>query len=233
MKNKLSCIIVEDLPTAANFLNRFCSQSGLLDVAGIFPDVTSALRFLDERTVDLIFLDVEMPGGTGFELMDKLTFSPKVILTTSKTEYAYNAFEYYVTDFLKKPFTYKRFLEAVEKVSPPAPEPSAPAPAYKDHLFIKVDQKLVKLASEDILYIESMGDYVRFVTPLKKFTNLNTMKNLEERLDPQVFIKVHRSYIVNINKIDDLQGNIIYIQKQEVPIGKAHREQVMQRLNII
>jgi len=232
MKNKLSCIIVEDLPTAANFLNRFCSQSGLLDVEGIFPDVSTALRFLDQRTVDVIFLDVEMPGGTGFELMDKLTFSPKVILTTSKTEYAYNAFEYYVTDFLKKPFTYKRFLEAVEKVSPP--EPAAPAaPAYKDHLFIKVDQKLVKLASEDILYIESMGDYVRFVTPQKKFTNLNTMKNLEERLDPQIFIKVHRSYIVNINKIDDLQGNVIYIQKQEVPIGKAHRDQVMQRLNII
>lgn len=102
MKAKLSCIIVEDLPVAADFLARFCEQCGQLDVQGLFPDVASALAFLDQQPVDLIFLDVEMPGATGFELMDRLTFSPKIILTTSKTEYAYDAFQYYVDDFLKK-----------------------------------------------------------------------------------------------------------------------------------
>lgn len=232
MKAKLSCIIVEDLPVAADFLARFCEQCGQLDVQGLFPDVASALAFLDQQPVDLIFLDVEMPGATGFELMDRLTFSPKIILTTSKTEYAYDAFQYYVDDFLKKPFTYKRFLEALEKISPAEPA-AATAASYKDHLFIKVDQKLVKLMNDDILFIESMGDYVRFVTAAKKYTTLNTLKNLEERLNPELFVKVHRSYMVNLTKIDDLQGNIIYIQGQEVPIGKAHRDEVLQRLNIL
>lgn len=233
MKPKMTCVIVEDLAVASDFLNRFCQQSGMLDVLGIFPDAPSAQRFLDNQPVDLVFLDVEMPGATGFDLLDQLTFSPKVILTTSKAEYAYDAFEYFVNDFLKKPFTYKRFLEAIEKVRPSETAAAATASNYKDHLFIKVDQKLVKLMTDEVLYIESMGDYVRFVTDTKKLTTLTTMKHLEGRLDPETFIKVHRSYIVNVSKIDDLQGNMIFIRKQEVPIGKGHRDDVMQRLNII
>jgi DNA-binding LytR/AlgR family response regulator len=235
MKNKLSCIIVEDLPVAANFLNRCCEQSGKVEVLSMFSNVTDALSFLDQQVVDLIFLDVELPEATGFELIDRLSFSPKIILTTSKPEYAYDAFQYYVDDFMKKPFTYKRFMEAVERIERQL-EPSEPVPAAqkeKDHFFIKVDHKLIKLMNDEILYIESMGDYVRFITSDKKLVTLNTMKKLEERMNPDQFIKVHRSYIVNINKIDDLQGNQIFIQKHEIPIGKAFREEIMKRLNIL
>jgi DNA-binding LytR/AlgR family response regulator len=232
MKSKIDCIIVEDLAVAADFLNRFCEQSDRVNVLGMFTNVADALSFLDRQPVDLIFLDVELPGATGFELMERLTFSPKVIMTTSKPEYAYDAFEHYVDDFLKKPFTYKRFIEALDKVSQAAEARNGSA-THSDHFFIKVDHKLVKLMNDHILYIESMGDYVRFITPDKKLVTLNTMKNLEERMDPQVFVKVHRSYIVNINKIDDLHGNQIFIQKHEVPIGKAYRDAVMQRLNIL
>jgi DNA-binding LytR/AlgR family response regulator len=158
-----------------------------------------------------------------------------VILTTSKPDYAFDAFQYHVDDYLKKPFTYKRFLESIEKIQKIRKEEAASSGGGResDHMFIKVDNKLVRLENSDILFIESMGDYVRFVTPAKKHVTLNTLKNLEEKLSRQQFLKVHRSYIVNITKIDDLQGNTIYIQGSEIPIGKGHREEVLKRLNIL
>ena len=112
----LSCIIVEDLQVAANYLKNCCEKSGQVEVRGHFSNVTDALSFLNSNTVDLIFLDVEMPGANGFELLDQIAFSPKVILTTAKQEYAYNAFQYNVSDYLMKPFTYQRFMEALQKI---------------------------------------------------------------------------------------------------------------------
>src|SRR5450432_188346 len=109
----ITCIIVEDMQIAADFLKKFCDKSGLIEVRGHFENVAGALAFLEKDQVDLIFLDIEMPGATGFDLLDRLTYSPRIILTTSKTEYAFDAFQYNVSDYLKKPFTYKRFLEAV------------------------------------------------------------------------------------------------------------------------
>lgn len=233
MKPKLQSVIVEDLPLAAEFLQHFCQQSGRVEVLGVFASVSDALNFLNQHKVDLIFLDIELSGSTGFELMDGLTYSPHIILTTSKTEYAYDAFQYNVDDFLKKPFSYKRFLEALEKLDVALENAGKETKASADYIFIKVDHRLIKLQADQILFIESMGDYVRFVTPERKLMNLNTMKSLEERLDPKVFVKVHRSYIVNISKIDDVQGNTIYLDKHEVPIGKAHREELLQRLNVL
>src|SRR6202012_5896552 len=126
---KLSCIIVEDIQIAADFLRKFCEKSDLVEVKGHFLNVADALDFLDREKVDLLFLDVEMPGATGFDLLDRLTYSPKIILTTSKTEYAFNAFQYHVDDYLKKPFTYKRFQEAIEKLRQKAIAAAPPAPA--------------------------------------------------------------------------------------------------------
>ncbi len=191
-----------------------------------------ALQFLNHQSVDLLFLDVEMPGATGFELLDRLAYSPKVILTTSKTEYAYNAFEYNVSDFLKKPFTYQRFLEAVQKVTAPTPENNVNSTAT-DHIFIKTDGKLIRLNNSDILFIESMGDYVKFVSTDKKYITHNTIKNLEEKVNKQCFLKTHRSYIINVDKIDDIRENLLFIKGNEIPISKAHRSEVMKRLNII
>lgn len=127
---KTTCIIVEDIQIAADFLKKFCEKSGLVEVKGHFLNVPDALVFLDEHKPDLIFLDVEMPGANGFQLLDSLTYSPKIILTTSKTEYAFDAFQYNVNDYLKKPFTYKRFLESIHKVQGlPAPG-TGPTPLY-------------------------------------------------------------------------------------------------------
>ena len=227
----LSCIIVEDLQVAADYLGRCCEKSGQVTVQGHFTNVPEALEYLNQHAIDLLFLDVEMPGATGFELLDQLAYHPKVILTTSKPEYAYNAFEYNVTDFLKKPFTYQRFTEALHKATSVS-EPVA-APPTNDHIFIKSDGKLVRLNNDDILYIESMGDYVKFVTPEKKFVTHNTIKNLEEKVNKRFFMKVHRSYIINITKIDDIRENDLFIKGNEIPISKAHKGEVLKRLNII
>src|SRR6201994_5186341 len=121
IRMKTTCIIVEDIQIAADFLRKFCEKSDLVEVKGHFLNVADALEFLDREKVDLLFLDVEMPGATGFDLLDSLTYSPMIILTTSKTEYAFDAFQYHVDDYLKKPFTYKRFQEAIEKLQQKAP----------------------------------------------------------------------------------------------------------------
>ena len=243
---KTTCIIVEDIQIAADFLRKFCEKSDLVEVKGHFLNVADALEFLDREKVDLLFLDVEMPGATGFDLLDSLTYSPKIILTTSKTEYAFDAFQYHVNDYLKKPFTYKRFLEAIQKLQQQtqAPEPS-PLPVTQqmpvntaqgsdtDFLFIKAEDKLVKIKKDDILFLESMRDYVKFVTPAKSYITYSTLKNMEEKLIGPIFLKVHRSYIVNINKIDDIRGNTIYLLGNQIPIGKGHKEEVAARLNIL
>jgi len=235
----LRCIIVEDLQVAANYLIKCCEKSNLVEVKGHFTNVPDALSFVNENTVDLIFLDVEMPGPSGFELIDQMAFLPKVILTTSKKEYAYDAYEYKVTDFLKKPFTYERFLEAVQKVSPePVEQPAAAAASAaagsSDHIYIKSEGKLIRLSNESILYIESMGDYVKFVTAdNKKYITHNTIKNLEDKVNKTSFLKVHRSYIINLHKIDDMRENCLFIQGAEIPVSKAYKQLVISKLNIL
>jgi DNA-binding LytR/AlgR family response regulator len=230
----LSCLIVEDLQVAADYLKKCCEKSGQLILKGHYPDVPSALEYLNQNSVDLLFLDVEMPGATGFDLLDQLVYSPKVILTTSKPEYAFNAFEYHVTDFLKKPFTYQRFQEALQRVYTSMQETTVVSDATAtDHIFIKADGKLVRLEHGDILYIESMGDYVKFVTATKTYVTHNTIKNLEEKVSKQDFMKVHRSYIVNMNKIANIRENGLFINGKEIPISKAHKQEVLNRLNII
>ena len=227
----ISCVIVEDLVVAAEYLKKCCEKNGELEVKAHFTNVKEAAEFLNNNTVDLIFLDVEMPEEDGFKLLDQLAYSPKVILTTSKTEYAYNAFEYHVTDFLKKPFTYQRVQEAIGKIT--STDDSRRKEASDDHIYIKTDGKLVRLNNTDILYIESMGDYVKFVLSDKKYVTHNTIKNLEEKVNPDTFMKVHRSYIVNIHKVDNIRDNALIINGIELPISKAHKGEVLKRLNVI
>lgn len=227
----ISCVIVEDLPVAAEYLKNCCEKSGDIDVLGHFTNVNDAVEFLNNHRVDLIFLDVEMPGDDGFKLLDRIVYSPKVILTTSKTEYAYNAFEYHVTDFLKKPFTYQRFQEAISKVA--STDDTRRKETSDDHIYIKTDGKLVRLNNDEILYIESMGDYVKFVLADRKYVSHNTIKNLEEKINPGVFLKIHRSYIVNMKKVQNIKDNTLVINGLELPISKSNRAEVVRRLNVI
>ena len=229
----LNCVIIEDLKVAADYLVRCCEKSGRVEVKGQFPDVASALEYLNSNTVDLLFLDVEMPRATGFVLLDHIAYKPKVILTTSKEKYAYNAFQYNVADFLKKPFAYNRFIEALDKVSASGDTRVSVKSNAGNHIFIKSDGKLIRLNNDDILFIESMGDYVKFVTRDKKYVTYNSIKNLEEKVNKDYFMRVHRSYIINLLKIDDIRENDLFINGIEIPISKNLRADVLKRLTIL
>ncbi len=230
---RIQCVIIEDLKVASDYLLKCCTKHGELEVKGQFADVASALEFLNKNTVDLLFLDVEMPGATGFELLDNIAYKPRVILTTSKEKYAYNAFQYHVADFLKKPFTYARFCESIERLKELQPA-STPAPsANNGYVYIKTEGKLVKLSNDDILYIESMGDYVRFVTRDKKYVTHNSMSNLEDKIDKDCFMRVHRSFIINVQKIDDIRENEVRINGAEIPVSKNLKAEVLRKITIL
>ncbi|MCF8340070.1 MAG: LytTR family DNA-binding domain-containing protein [Chitinophagaceae bacterium] len=223
---KFTSIIVEDLNSAAVLLQRHCERSGIIEVLGHFTSAEEALHFLMVNPVDLIFLDVEMPGKSGFEFLDLLKQKPMVILTTSRTEYAFNAFEYHVTDFLHKPFTYQRFLDSIKKLDRKVQE----SPSPESFIFIKVNGKLLRINYADILYIESLGDYVKFVTPQKKYITHNTIKNLEATIHSSDFVKVHRSFIVNLNAVEDLQDNNLLVSGNLIPVSKANKTKLVQKL---
>lgn len=214
---------------ARNFLERYCEKHGNLEVMGSFPDSEGALTFLSTNEIDILFLDVEMPGATGFELLDKLMYMPKVVLTTSKTDYAFDAFQYNVADYLKKPISFSRFQESITKITESLNNTTVET--NKDDIFIKTDGKFIRLSYEDILYIESMGDYVKYFTLAKHYLTHSTLKSVEEKMNPKKFMKVHRSYIVNMSKIQDIQDNTIVIHTKVIPISKAFKPDVMTRIN--
>ncbi|WP_462248714.1 LytR/AlgR family response regulator transcription factor [Ferruginibacter sp.] len=235
---KLKVIIVDDEPMARNFLERYCEKNGNLLVSGAFEDGVTALDYLQKNEIDILFLDVEMPNVSGFQLLDQLSYMPKVILTTSKTDYAFNAFEYGVTDFLKKPITFSRFQEAITKITESLIEkrlePVLKIPAINlEEIFIKADGKLTRLNFQEILYIESLGDYVKYFTITKNYVTLSTLKAVEEKMSSTNFMKVHRSYIVNLQKIKDIQDNSLVIEGKVIPISKSFKSEVMSRINVV
>jgi DNA-binding LytR/AlgR family response regulator len=231
MKFKVS--IVEDEPLSKAFLERYCENMDCLELTGSYSDSKSALKHLQNNLIDILLLDVEMPDFTGFQLLDQVPYMPKVILTTSKTEYAFDAFQYGVVDFLKKPITYPRFQEAINKVKDSVTANNNSPENNQDEIFIKADGKLTRLAFQEILYIESLGDYVKYITSTKNYLTLCTLKSVQEKIDNRKFMKVHRSYIVNIQKIKDIQDNSLVIDGKVVPISKSHRSEVMSRINIV
>jgi DNA-binding LytR/AlgR family response regulator len=230
----VNCIIVDDEKMALDFLHQFCKKSDKVNVLATFSDPTDALAYLKENKTDLIFLDVEMPGLTGFNLLDNLPYKPRIILTTSKTEYAFEAFQYRVDDYLKKPITFPRFTEAIDKIHEQlAAQGGGNNTGGEDNIFIKTDGKLIKLSYDEILYLESMGDYVKFVTAVKKHLTLNTLSAVEDKLDKTRFLRVHRSYIVNLSKIKDIQGGTLLIDGNVIPISKSHKDEVLQKIKIL
>ncbi|WP_290796159.1 LytR/AlgR family response regulator transcription factor [Flavihumibacter sp. UBA7668] len=228
---KFTAVIVEDLSVAADVLQKYCIKSGKINVVHTFKSTEEAIPFLSENAVDVLFLDIEMPGANGFSLLDQMQYQPQVILTTSKTEYAFDAFEYSVIDFLRKPFSYQRFIQSLDKLKPVNEKKEEVE--EMSHVFIKSDGKLIRLNNDDILYIESMGDYVKFITNDKKIISHNTIKALTEKINPDVFCKVHRSYIINMNKISDIRDNTLYIANAKIPVSKANRSTVMSRIKIV
>ncbi len=226
------CIIVDDDPLSAGVIAHYCQKTPELILQNQFSEPEKALDFLTQYPTDLIFLDVEMPGINGFELLDKLDYSPYVILFSSKTQYAYLAFEYKVVDFLKKPVLYPRFKEAIEKLERFDARKPASGAGDPEEIFIRTEGKLIKIAFNSILYVEVVDDYVKIVTEKGNHLVLCTLKHIEGKLNRQ-FVKTHRSFIVNKNRIENLTDGKIHLGPKIIPISKAHKAEVMRSLNIL
>lgn len=211
-------------------LESHCRQFSELKVVASCGRVADALVVTGSQLIDLIFLDIEMPDASGFELLEQQEHRPLVIVTSAKKEYAFEAFQYEVTDYLTKPITLPRFRKAIQKVL--KLKKALNTEELSDHLCIRVDKKLIKLNFDDILFLENVGDYIRLQTPGSKYIFYGTLKKMEEKLPDDRFQKVHRSYIVNLEKIHKMEDNTLFINEEKIPVSRAQKRSLMKRLNM-
>lgn len=242
----MNCIIIDDEATARAIVSHLCSQVENLDVIEEFPDAISAMKFLNRNDIDLIFLDLHMPDYSGFDFIETLKDPPKIILTTSDKNFAIEAFGYdCILDYLLKPITFPRFLKSVQKAQnekvisiPEAPissklNISESFSTMEKVMYVNIDRRLVKIEFEDIYLIEAKGDYILIKTEKKNYTVHSTLKKIEDKLPDTLFLKVHRSFIININKIIDIEDNSVLIAKNVIPISRSNRPELMRRLNLL
>ena len=218
---------------ARKSLERLCEKNEHVDLLGVFENGQLALDFLSTHdNVDLMFLDVEMPELSGIEVLEKLTVLPMVVFITAKTEYAYEAFEFSALDYMRKPITMPRFEQSVLK----AVETMQKRQAFREEsneVYVRDNGRFVRVPCEDILFFENVGDYVRVKTEKSQHIIHGTLKSIDEKLNDARFLKVHRSYIVNLSKIKDIEENSLVIEKTVIPISRANKGELLGRLKIL
>lgn len=228
----MKCIIVDDEPLAIEILESYVARVDELELTGSFRNAIAAFSFVQQNAVDLIFLDIEMPKLSGIEFLKTLKNSPKVIITTAYRDYAIEGFELEVVDYLLKPIPFERFLKSVGKVlSSRIETPVTPQSSQENFIYFKVDKKMVKTKIADILYIESIKDYVKVRTADKEIITQQKISYLDESLPRQQFLRVHRSFIVNLDRIDAYTATDVEISKFKVPIGRNYKADVMKVLS--
>ena len=237
----LRCIIVDDEPLAREVIEAYCDRLNHLEVVASCTNALEAFGALQAHApVDLLFLDIQMPKLTGIDFLKSLHHKPKVIVTTAYRDYALEGYDLDVTDYLLKPIAFERFLKAIGKATsqtpaaaPAAPEsevPVAVGSVEAPYMFLKADKKMVKLYLHEIGYIESLKDYVRVFTPDRVVVSHQTLAYLEEKLPTDSFMRVHKSYLVNLNQVEAYSPNTLEIMQQEVPIGRHYKAAVLERL---
>jgi DNA-binding LytR/AlgR family response regulator len=234
LENAIRCLIVDDNDMARLTLRELVSRADSLLIDGECRDAMEAHRQISKSPPDLVFLDIEMPGMNGIELLRSLPKKPLIIFTTSKKDYAVEAFELNVVDYLIKPVTMPRLLQAVEKAREIIDRNNSEVKqADGDHLFIRDNGVLKKIKLDDILWIEAMGDYIKIYTPGKWHIVHTTLKAVEEKINSQQLMRIHRSYIVALNKIDSIEDNVLNIMNTPIPVAESYRSQLMQRLKLL
>lgn len=227
----ISCLIIEDQPPAQRILQKFIADIGSLELLGTFSDPVKAMTFLASTPVDLLFLDINLPKISGIDLLRSLPKAPHVILTTAFSEYALEGYELNVVDYLLKPFSFQRFIQAVSKVphSGDGTDQQNASQALRKELFIKSGYDYVKVIIAEILYIRSDSDYTEIWTSNKKLLSSEPLRYWIDQLSEHQFTRVHKSYIVNPKEISRVSGNQIYLSNgTEIPIGRAYKENFMQ-----
>lgn len=222
MTKMMTCLIIDDEPSAQQILEQYVDDCPSLQLSGVCDDALDALEFLKHSSVDLLFLDLNMPRLSGISFLKSLNNPPAAILTTGYDDFALEGYELDVVDYLLKPFSFERFLKAVTK----AEERVHTTQSEGDPLYIKADGKIYRMDPEELLFIESMGDYVTFHSEDQKLISYDTLKNLEKVLPADRFVRVHKSYIVSLSKVDYLEGNQLKLGPQKIPIGKTYQVKV-------
>ncbi len=231
-EKKITCLAVDDEPPALEVLKKYIQSVQTLELAGTCADAIEAINFLQKRTVDILFLDIKMPELMGTDLVKTLKNPPRVIFTTAYRKFAVEGFELDAVDYLLKPVSFERFLRAVNKAmdqsrqTTPVKEPEAISTTAGNSIYFRSDRKMVKVDLDDILYVESLKDYIRVVTKNKTILTKHAISSLEENLPRSKFVRIHRSFIVALNKIDSYSSELVEIGKQELPISRMYRYEV-------
>ena len=236
----MKCIIIDDDSTARLIVTKLCSKYDELSVVDEFSNAIEAIKFLNTSEVDVIFLDIHMPTFSGFDFLQTLKNPPIIILTTSDRNFALEAFEYpSVVDYLVKPIEESRFDKAIKKLANfqiDKGESESVVIEKKDEtqeLYVNVDRRLVKINFSEINVIEAKGDYIRIKTDGKSHIVHSTLKKIEEKLPENLFLKVHRSYVINLSKIIDIEDNSVLIKQDIIPVSRSNRSELMKRLNLL
>jgi len=217
---------VEDEPLAVKMLADYISQVPFLELQATFKDAILAMDWLRQNSTDLMFLDIHLPKLKGMTFLKTITDPPKVIITTAYHQYAVEGFELNVTDYLLKPFEFERFLIAVNKVRTAAKEDvqTHENKEQKDSIFLNVQKKKVKVPFDEIIYIESQREYIRIVTTKKEFISKMSTHEIESLLPPHLFKRIHRSFIISVNKIESYTNEAVEVNGISIPVGRAYRD---------
>ena len=235
----ISCLVVDDGQAAIDILRSFIEKTPFLSLQGTTTNPIEALSIIQQQAIDLVFLDIHMPQISGLDVMRLLNNKTKVVLTTAYSEFAVAGFELEALDYLVKPFGFERFLKAAQKALNATAEPTtrrlAPEPEKEDYIFVKTESKgkITKVRFDDITYVEGMKNYLSIYTKDDRIVTLLNIKDLEERLPARQFMRVHKSYIVSLNKIKALDRNQILLQDMTayVPLGETYRTSFFEALN--
>jgi len=222
----IRCVIVDDEPLAREILELYVSHNEELQLVGVCKSAEEVVVLLNKETVDVLFLDILMPGMSGMQLLKTLENPPLVVFTTAYNQYAVEGFEVGAVDYLVKPISPKRFDAAVEKIKDKLllQKLTKTSTNTINHIFVRADYQDVKIMLDDILYIEGLKDYVKIVTNEKRIITLTNIKGMMEKLPQNEFIRVHKSFVVPKKKIDTIKGNSLMISEKEIPIGLTYKE---------
>ncbi|ADR20451.1 DNA-binding response regulator [Marivirga tractuosa] len=235
MRKNLKVLIVEDEHLAAEGLKSYVAEIEFLDLVAYCENALEANKILSEQLIDLIFLDIQMPKITGIEFLKSLSKPPMVIFTTAYPNYALQGYELDVIDYLVKPYPFDRFLKAVNKakdrfVLENSSNQETVQDRELDYFFVKSEQRLEKVVINELCYVEAMENYVIIHTDSQKIISLMTMKSMEEKLPPNHFIRSHKSYIVNISKVESIEGNCLNVKSKQLPISRQNKHEVLNRI---
>jgi len=230
---KIKCIIIDDESLAINVIENHLKNFDHIEVVGTFTNPLKAYSTLEQDEIDVIFLDINMPKVSGFAFIENLNTKPIIVITTAYREYAVKSFELNVLDYLVKPIPFNRFLKTVNKIYQQVYISNTSGDTslqQEPHIFLKVNKKLIKVNLNDILYIESLKDYIKVITTLGDYVVHKSLTAITEELPQSSFIRIHRSFTISINKIAALEGNTIEISNKKIPIGRNYLKQTKERI---